>query len=125
MSAYYPSCDVLDGHGGISFQSPLLGKPGFSKKIHPVEKCMSIKAPLRKADWEKEREREDLVPTHFLGSSTASPIASEFETRRKFEKETSPLVNDNRVVEAQKKDGARLLEPNQVWRSYAYGNHKI
>lgn len=123
MSAYYPSGNVLDGHGGISFQSSLIGKPGFSKKMHPVEKSMSIKASLRKAGWEKERE--DLVPTHFLGSSTASPIASKFETRREFEKETSPLVSDNRVVEAQKKDDARLLEPNQVWRSYAYGNHKI
>lgn len=123
MSAYYPSGNVLDGHGGISFQSSLIGKPGFSKKMHPVEKSMSIKAPLRKAGWEKERE--DLVPTHFLGSSTASPIASKFEMRREFEKETSPLVSDNRVVEAQKKDDARLLEPNQVWRSYAYGNHKI
>ncbi|KAI8574763.1 hypothetical protein RHMOL_Rhmol01G0379000 [Rhododendron molle] len=111
VSAYYPSGDVLDGHGGISFQSPFLGKPGFSKKMHLVEKCMSIKAPLRKAGWEKERE--DLVLTHFLESSTASPIASEFEMRREFEKETSPLVNDNRVVEAQKKDDARLLEPNQ------------
>ncbi|KAF7152542.1 hypothetical protein RHSIM_Rhsim01G0285700 [Rhododendron simsii] len=107
----YPVCDVLDGHGGISFQSPLHGKPGFNKKMHPVEKCMSIKALLRKADWKKERE--DLVPTHFLGSSTTSPKASEFEMRSEFEKEISPLVNDNRVVESQKKDDARLLEPNQ------------
>ncbi|KAH7863110.1 hypothetical protein Vadar_013455 [Vaccinium darrowii] len=111
VSAYDPIRDVLDSSGGISILNHLHGKSGFSKRMYPVEKSMSIQALLRKADWEKERN--DLAPTHLLGSSIVIPIASEFETRREFEKEFSPLINDNRVVGVQEKDDARLSELKQ------------
>ncbi|PSR89519.1 Small-subunit processome, Utp14 protein [Actinidia chinensis var. chinensis] len=49
-----------------------------------------------------------------LGFSTVGAIASEFEPRTEFEKKIAALVNDNEVLEAHKKDGARLLELNKI-----------
>ncbi|KAA8549150.1 hypothetical protein F0562_000834 [Nyssa sinensis] len=42
-------------------------------------------------------------------------IASELEPRPNFEKKIASLVNDNEVVEAHKKDRARLVELNKIY----------
>uniref|UniRef100_A0A5B7CB94 U3 small nucleolar RNA-associated protein 14 n=1 Tax=Davidia involucrata TaxID=16924 RepID=A0A5B7CB94_DAVIN len=122
---------------------PLQGKSGFSKlrrSVHRMErKSMSIQTPLPKPDQEKlerkvayEQSKKDITkweplvkrnreaPTLYfdesvdLGFSTVGAIASEFEPRTDFEKKIASLVNDNEVVEAHKKDGARLLELNKI-----------
>ncbi|XP_024026216.1 uncharacterized protein C57A7.06 [Morus notabilis] len=49
-----------------------------------------------------------------LGFSTVGAIASEFEPRTEFEKKMASLVYDEKVMDAHKKDGARLLELNEV-----------
>ena len=108
--------------------------------MHRMEKKSTpILAPLPKADREKlerkvtyEQSKKDITkweplvkrnreaPTLYfdedidLGFSTVGAIASEFEPRTEFEKKIAALVNDNEVVEAHKKDGARLLELNKV-----------
>lgn len=51
-----------------------------------------------------------------LGFSTVGAIASEFEPRTEFEKKMASLVYDDKVMEAHKEDGARLLELNKVWK---------
>lgn len=122
---------------------PLQGKTGFSKlrkRMEQFEKnSMPIHAPLPKPDREKlerkavkeqmtkelnkwgpsvKRNRE--APTIFfdedvdLGFSTVGAIASEFEARTEFEKKMASLVYDQKVMEAHKEDGARLLELNEV-----------
>lgn len=105
------------------------------------KKSTPIQAPLPKVDREKverkvayEQSKKDITkweplvkknreaPTLYfdedinLGYSTVGAIASEFEPRSEFEKKIASLVNDNGVVEAHSKDGARLLELNKVWR---------
>ncbi|PSS08131.1 Small-subunit processome, Utp14 protein [Actinidia chinensis var. chinensis] len=123
--------------------NPLHGKSGFSKlrkSMHRMEKKSTpILAPLPKADREKlerkvtyEQSKKDITkweplvkrnreaPTLYfdedvdLGFSTVGAIASEFEPRTEFEKKIAALVNDNEVLEAHKKDGARLLELNKI-----------
>lgn len=122
---------------------PLQGKSGFSKlrkNFHRIEnKSMPIHTPIPKPDQERlerkaayEQSKKDITkweplvkrnreaPTLYfdedvdLGFSTVGAIASEFEPRTDFEKKIALLVNDNEVVEAHKKDGARLLELNKI-----------
>ncbi|KAI8574762.1 hypothetical protein RHMOL_Rhmol01G0378900 [Rhododendron molle] len=122
---------------------PLHGKRGFSKVRTSMQrmekKSMPIQAPLPKVDREKverkvayEQSKKDItkweplvkknreMPTLYfdedrnLGYSTVGAIASEFEPRSEFEKKIASLVNDNGVVEAHSKDGARLLELNKI-----------
>ncbi|XAR61346.1 hypothetical protein NMG60_11035024 [Bertholletia excelsa] len=122
---------------------PLHGKSGFSKlrrSMHRMEKkSMPVQAPLPKADrdnlerkvayekskkditkWEPLVKRNRETPTLYfdnnvdLGFSTVGAIASEFKPRTEFEKKMASLVNDNEVVEAHRKDGARLLELNKI-----------
>ncbi|CAK9175337.1 unnamed protein product [Ilex paraguariensis] len=122
---------------------PLHGKSGFSKlrkSMHRMERrSMSIHAPLPKPDRERlerkaayEQSKKDIskweplvkrnreAPTIYfdedidLGFSTVGAIASEFEPRTDLEKKIATLVNDNEVVEAHLKDGARLLELNKI-----------
>ncbi|XP_057484168.1 uncharacterized protein LOC130770666 [Actinidia eriantha] len=122
---------------------PLHGKSGFSKlrkSMHRMKKKSTrILAPLPNADREKlerkvtyEQSKKDITkweplvkrnreaPTLYfdedvdLGFSTVGAIASEFEPRTEFEKKIAALVNDNEVLEAHKKDGARLLELNKI-----------
>lgn len=122
---------------------PLHGKSGFSKlrkDLRRMEnKSAPIIAPFPKADQERlerkaayEQSKKDITkwdplvkknreaPTLYfdeemdLGFSTIGAIASEFEPRTDFEKKIASLVSHNEVVEAHKKDGARLLELNEV-----------
>ncbi|KAL3845670.1 hypothetical protein ACJIZ3_003073 [Penstemon smallii] len=122
---------------------PLHGKPGFSKlrkSLRRMEsKAAPILAPLPKPEQERlerkaayEQSKKDITkweplvkrnreaPTLYfdenvdLGFSTIGAIASEFEPRTDFEKKIASLVNHNDVVEAHKKDGARLLELNKI-----------
>ncbi|PIN11413.1 hypothetical protein CDL12_15982 [Handroanthus impetiginosus] len=122
---------------------PLHGKSGFSKLRKSLQrmdkKSMPILAPLPKPDqerlerraayehskkeitrWEPLVKRNREAPTLYfdedvdLGFSTIGAIASEFEPRTDFEKKIASLVNRNEVVEAHKKDGARLLELNKI-----------
>ena len=123
---------------------PIQGKPGYSKLRKRVQhmdrKSASIQAPLPKADREKlermavyEHSKKDITkwehlvkrnreaPTIFfsedidLGFSTVGAIASEFEPRTEFEKKIASLVYDDKVMEAHKEDGSKLLEMNKVW----------
>ncbi|KAL8482488.1 hypothetical protein ACS0TY_028602 [Phlomoides rotata] len=123
--------------------NPLQGKSGFSKlrkNLHRMEKkSIPTLTPLPKSDKERverkavyEKSKKDITkweplikrnreaPTLFfdedvdLGYSTIAAIASEFEPRTEFEKKMASLVNQNEVVEAHKRDGARLLELNEV-----------
>ncbi|XP_031256151.1 U3 small nucleolar RNA-associated protein 14 homolog A [Pistacia vera] len=122
---------------------PLQGKAGYSKlrkRMHQMDKkSVSIQAPLPKVEREKlerkavyEHSKKDITkweplvkmnreaPTIIfeedtnLGFSTVGAIASGFEPRTEFEKKMASLVNDEKVVEAHKEDGARLLEMNKV-----------
>lgn len=122
---------------------PLHGKSGYSKlrkRMHQVErKSMSVHAPLPKADREKlerkvayEQSKKDITkweplvkknreaPTVYfdedvdLGFSTVGAIASEFEPRTDFEKKIVSLVHDDKVLEAHRQDGSRLLELNKI-----------
>lgn len=128
---------------------PLHGKSGYSKlrkRMHQVErKSMSVHAPLPKADREKlerkvayEQSKKDITkweplvkknreaPTVYfdedvdLGFSTVGAIASEFEPRTDFEKKIASLVHDDKVLEAHRQDGSRLLELNKVRRFIVY-----
>ncbi|WOL01312.1 hypothetical protein Cni_G10028 [Canna indica] len=122
---------------------PLHGKPGYSslrKRLTQLEKKpMTVQAPLPKVEREKlerkvayEHSKKDMTqweplvkrnreaPTLYfgedvnLGYSTVGAIAAEFEPRTEFEKKMALLVRDPEVVEAHKKDGARLLELNKI-----------
>ncbi|KZV33098.1 hypothetical protein F511_03364 [Dorcoceras hygrometricum] len=121
----------------------LHGKSGFSKLRKDLRRMESkaapIITPLPQADQERverkaayEQSKKDITkweplvkknreaPTLYfdeemdLGFSTIGAIASEFEPRTDFEKKIASLVNHNEVVEAHKKDGARLLELNEL-----------
>ncbi|XVF72649.1 hypothetical protein PTKIN_Ptkin12aG0136600 [Pterospermum kingtungense] len=122
---------------------PIQGKPGYSKLRKRVQhmdrKSTSIQAPLPKADrdklermavyehskkditkWEPLVKRNREAPSIFfgedvdLGFSTVGAIASEFEPRTEFEKKIASLVYDDKVMEAHKADGSRLLELNKI-----------
>ncbi|XP_073137338.1 uncharacterized protein [Henckelia pumila] len=122
---------------------PLHDKPGFSKlrkDLRRMEnKSTRILTTIPKADQERlerkaayEQSKKDITkwdplvkknreaPTLYfdeelnLGFSTIGAIASEFEPRTDFEKKIASLVNHNEVVEAHKRDGARLLELNEM-----------
>ncbi|KAJ8538350.1 hypothetical protein K7X08_014890 [Anisodus acutangulus] len=122
---------------------PLHGKSDYSKLRKSMsrmeKKSMPIHAPLAKPDqerldrkaaydfmqkdvtkWEPSVKRNREAPTIYfdedkdVGFSTVGAIAAEFEPRTDFEKKIASLVNDHEVVEAHKKDGARLLELNKI-----------
>ncbi|XP_031375900.1 uncharacterized protein C57A7.06-like, partial [Punica granatum] len=122
---------------------PLQDKAGYSelrKRMQQLEnKSAPIQAPLPKPDREKverkvayEQSKKEILkweplvkrnreaPALFfdedidLKYSTVGAIASEFEPRTEFEKKIASLVYDEKVMEAHKKDGARLLELNKV-----------
>ncbi|KAK4413376.1 putative protein C57A7.06 [Sesamum alatum] len=122
---------------------PLHGKSGFSKLRKNLQrmnkKSVPTLAPLPKSEQERlerkaayEHSKKDITkweplvkrnreaPTLYfdedvdLGFSTIGAIASEFEPRTEFEKKIASLINQNEVVEAHKKDGARLLELNKI-----------
>ena len=57
-----------------------------------------------------------------MGFSTVGSIASEFKPRSVFEKKIASLVNDNDIIEAHRKDGARLLELNKVSIFYKHSS---
>ncbi|XAR63909.1 hypothetical protein NMG60_11024059 [Bertholletia excelsa] len=103
------------------------------------KKSMPVQAPLPKADRDKlerkvayEKSKKDITkweplvkrnketPTLYFdnnlgpGFSTVDAIASEFKPRTEFEKKMASLVNDNEVLEAHRKDGARLFELNKT-----------
>ncbi|XP_022757960.1 uncharacterized protein C57A7.06 isoform X2 [Durio zibethinus] len=133
-----------DGHITVQdLLGPIQGKPGYSKLRKRVQhmdrKSTSIQAPLPKADREKlermavyEHSKKDITkwehlvkrnreaPTIFfgedvdLGFSTVGAIASEFEPRSEFEKKIATLVYDEKVMEAHKADGSKLLELNKI-----------
>ncbi|KAK8497530.1 hypothetical protein V6N13_002934 [Hibiscus sabdariffa] len=133
-----------DGHITVQdLLDPIQGKPGYSKlrkrMQHVDRKSASVQAPLPKADREKlermavyEHSKKDITkweqlvkrnreaPTVFfgedvdLGFSTVGAIASEFEPRTEFEKKIASLVYDEKVMEAHKADGAKLLELNKI-----------
>lgn len=121
----------------------LHGKAGYSKlkkRTHELEKkSTSVHAPLPKADRERlerkvayEHSKKDITkweplvkknreaPTIYFDEdtdmrfSTVGEIASEFEPRTDFERKMAALVHDERVVEAHKTDGSRLLQLNKI-----------
>ncbi|KDP28173.1 hypothetical protein JCGZ_13944 [Jatropha curcas] len=121
----------------------LQGKPAYSqlrKRTHQMEKKTApLHAPLSKdvrdmlerkaayeqskkdiTKWEPLVKRNREAPTIIfdrdteLGFSTVGAIASEFEPRTEFEKKMASLVYDDKVMEAHKEDGARLLELNKI-----------
>ncbi|OMO63866.1 Small-subunit processome, Utp14 [Corchorus capsularis] len=119
-------------------------KPGYSKlrkRVQHMDRKSStpIQAPLPKAErdklermavyehskkditkWEHLVKRNREAPTIFfgedvdLGFSTVGAIASEFEPRTEFEKKIASLVYDDKVMEAHKADGSKLLELNKI-----------
>lgn len=126
---------------------PLQGKSGYSKLRKRMQqmhkKSTSVQAPLPKAEQEKlerkavyEQSKKDITkweplvkmnreaPTICfdedtnLGFSTVGAIASAFEPRTEFEKKMASLVNDDKVKEAHKEDGSKLLELNKVKELY-------
>nr|CAD1833286.1 unnamed protein product [Ananas comosus var. bracteatus] len=119
------------------------GKTGYSELRKRVEqqesKPMAVQVPLPKVEREKlerkfayEHAKKDITkweplvkrnreaPTLLfeqdvdLGFSTVGAIASQFEPRTEFERKMAKLVRDPEMVEAYNKDGARLLELNEV-----------
>ncbi|CAJ1877442.1 unnamed protein product [Sphenostylis stenocarpa] len=123
--------------------NPLSEKPTYGKlrkrELQIKKNTRTVHAPLSKAVQSKverttayERSKKDVTkwqpiiqrnreaPTIFfdenvnLGFSTVGAIASEFEPRTEFEKKIAALVYDDKVVEAHKMDGSKLLEMNQV-----------
>lgn len=127
---------------------PLQGKPGYSKlrkRTHQMErKSTAIQAPLAKpiqkklerkaayeqskkdfTKWEPSVKRNREAPTLYfdedidLKYSSVGAIASEFQPRTDFEKKIASLVYDEKLMEAHKNDGARLLEFNEVWKCYS------
>lgn len=123
---------------------PLHGEPVYSKlrkRMHQLEnRSLALHAPLPKSERERlerkaayEQSKKDITkweplvkrnreaPTVFfdedidVGYSTVGAIASEFEPRTQFEQKISSLLCDSEIAEAHEKDGARLLELNEVW----------
>ncbi|XP_002523095.2 uncharacterized protein C57A7.06 [Ricinus communis] len=126
--------DLLESLHGTSEYSQL------RKRTHQMEKKSApLHAPLPKGvrdklgrqeayqlakkditKWEPLVKRNREAPTIIfdrdidLGFSTVGAIASEFEPRTEFEKKMASLVYDDKVMEAHKEDGARLLELNKI-----------
>lgn len=127
----------------------LQGQPGYSelrKELPKVNKQLAtIQAPLPKVEREKlerkvvyEQSKKDITKWEplvklnreapslcfdedtNLGFSTVGAIASGFEPRTEFEKKMALLVNDDKVKEAHKEDGFKLLELNKVHMFYEY-----
>ncbi|XP_027353243.1 uncharacterized protein C57A7.06 [Abrus precatorius] len=123
--------------------NPLRENPGYGKlrkRMQQIEKnTRTIHAPLSKTaqvkverkaayeiskkdvtKWQHIIQRNREAPTLFfdehvdLKFSTVGAIASEFEPRTEFERKIAALVHDDKVMEAHKKDGSRLLEMNKV-----------
>lgn len=133
-----------DGHISINdLLESIQEKPAYSelrKRTHQMNrKTAVLQAPLpkevrdklnRKAayaqsmkdikKWELQVKSNREAPTiNFgkdidLGFSTVGAIASEFKARTEFEKKMAALIYDDKVMEAYKEDGARLLELNKV-----------
>ncbi|XP_026385176.1 U3 small nucleolar RNA-associated protein 14 homolog A-like isoform X2 [Papaver somniferum] len=129
--------------GMADLMGPLRGTAGYNKlnkRISQVEKkSMAILTPLAKVDqekiermnaykitrkevtkWEPLVKRNREAPTVFFGEqtdvgfATVGAIASEFTPRTEFEKKMASIVQDDEVVDAHMKDGARLLELNMI-----------
>ncbi|KAM3268434.1 hypothetical protein P3S67_031375 [Capsicum chacoense] len=127
-SEYNPSRDILDGDGRISIQDlldPLHRKPDHGKLRKSMsqmeKKSMPIHAPLPKTDQERLERRAaydfvqgDLTKWEPRVKRNRGATAAEFESRSDFEKKIASLFNDHEVVEAHRKDGARLLELNKI-----------
>ncbi|KAI4301423.1 hypothetical protein L6164_034703 [Bauhinia variegata] len=123
--------------------NPLREKSGYSelrRRLQQIEKKYgTIHAPLPKADqarlerkaasewsnkditkWEPIIKRNRETPSvNFdqkvdLEFTTVGAIASEFEPRTEFERKIAALIHDDKLMEAHKKDGSRLLELNEV-----------
>ncbi|KAI4349673.1 hypothetical protein L6164_010233 [Bauhinia variegata] len=123
--------------------NPLREKSGYSelrRRMQQMEKkARPIHAPLPRADqaklerkaasewsnkditkWEPIIKRNREAPSiNFdekvdLEFSTVGALASEFEPRTEFERKIAALVHDDKLMEAHKKDGSRLLELNEV-----------
>ncbi|KAJ1400444.1 Small-subunit processome, Utp14 [Sesbania bispinosa] len=116
-SEYNPSRDVVDGDGRVSIEdllNPLCENPDYGKlrkRMQQIEKnAKTIYAPLPKADQVKV-ERKAAYEISKKMSQRA--IASEFEPRTEFERKMAALVHNDKVMEAHKKDGSRLLEMNK------------
>ncbi|KAL2345425.1 hypothetical protein Fmac_006710 [Flemingia macrophylla] len=133
-----------DGHITIDdLLDPLREKPGYgklrkrsdrinknSRTIHaPLSKAVQAKVERKAAyeaskkdvsKWQPIVQRNREAPTIFfdenvdLGFSTVGAIASEFEPRTEFEKKIAALVHDDKVMEAHKQDGSKLLEMNKI-----------
>ncbi|CAL1409634.1 unnamed protein product [Linum trigynum] len=119
-------------------QNPAYSK--LRKEMRHVEaKSMPLAAPLSKeaidkverqkayeiskkdiTKWEPLIKRNREAPSVIfdkdidVGFSTVGAIASEFEPRTEFEKKMASLVSDDKVMEAHKEDGAKLLELNKI-----------
>ncbi|KAF5183211.1 U3 small nucleolar rna-associated protein [Thalictrum thalictroides] len=122
---------------------PLQKKRGYSelnKRIQKVErKSVPVQTPISKVlqenvdrkvayehtkkditKWELPVKRHREATTIFfekdtnVGFSTVGAIASGFTPRTNFEKKMDSLINDAKVVEAYREDGARLLELNKI-----------
>ncbi|CAI0450113.1 unnamed protein product [Linum tenue] len=119
-------------------QNPAYSK--LRKEMRHVEaKSMPLAAPLSKeaidkverqkayeiskkdiTKWEPLIKRNREAPSVIfdkdidVGFSTVGAIASEFEPRTDFEKKMASLVYDEKVMEAHKEDGAKLLELNKI-----------
>lgn len=71
--------------------------------------------------WQPIIKRNREAPTIYfdektdLGFSTIGAIASEFEPRTELERKMAALVQNDKILEAHKNDGFRLLELNKVW----------
>lgn len=123
--------------------NPLRELPDYAKlrkrTQHIEMNARTVYAPLPKADqlkvertaayelskkhvtkWQPIIQRNREAPTIFfderpdVGFSTIGAIASEFEPRTDFERKMAALVHDDKIMEAHKNDGSRLLEMNTV-----------
>lgn len=118
------------------------GYSKLRKRMHHLEKhSTTVSAPLPKADrerlerkatyeqlkndvtkWEPIVKRNREAPTIYfdedmdavIENSTVDAIVAAFKPRTEFEKKIASIVNHPKIVEAQKHDGARLLELNKV-----------
>ncbi|KAK7264983.1 hypothetical protein RJT34_32598 [Clitoria ternatea] len=123
--------------------NPLRENPGYGKlrkRMQQIEmNARTVHAPLSKAvqakverkaayeiskkdvtKWQHIIQKNREAPTVFfdenvdLGFSTVGAMAADFEPRTEFEKKIAALVNDDKIAEAYRSDGSRLLEMNKV-----------
>ncbi|OQU92618.1 hypothetical protein SORBI_3001G376900 [Sorghum bicolor] len=119
------------------------GKPGYSKirkRLQQQEKKpMVVVAPLPKVERDKiersvtfQKSKNELTkwegvvksnreaPVLYfendtnLGVNTVAAIASEFKPRTEFEKRIAQITQSTEIIEAHKKDGAKILELNKI-----------